>query len=381
MLCAKLTFLHLAIDLPEYSGSESSSGEESEIDQENSPPEAEDEQYYTPKEPRKKRSKSSKNSKSSKKKGKTKHQAPKKTAKTRKIVEISPNQDPQEPLSSDDEDSMGGTKRKTNTSKRAEARADDAPNSDEKDQRIAQLEEENAQLRNNSGQAAAKKSRAMTKKDRDSEARTEVLTAINLWIRENGWRTVKFITSERQQDRVTEQFYDSLADNQGNLPKDTEPKPLFMSLYGPYVCELLNKHRSYVMGQMKKKCFQFMDEHNGQMPTLASIQKIVCRKLDPQAMKDEDWEVSTWYWDDLLPAAAATKYLWQDYTRWYATISEAAHPDFPNKLQIPPSTEAILCIFYENCAERWANQWKFKKDFPKLRIDIRKRYREFVFLL
>lgn len=260
-------------------------------------------------------------------------------------------------------------KRKTRGDKK---KGNDSPDSSDKDDRIAQLEEENKKLRENSAKAGGK-SHVLTKKARESEAKSEVLNAIHEWIKQEAWRTIKFITSERQETSFAQKYYDSLAGDDGTVPPDIGPFPEFLSIYGPYFTTLLNGHRSYVLSKMKMTTYKFMDEHNGKVPPEAIIKKIVLRQLDPAKMTEPEWKIAIWYWDELLPAAGRSKFIWQEHTRYYATISEAQCENCPNKLEIPPSTEAILLTFYENCLPRWVNLYKFKQKYPGMHANIRRK--------
>ena len=200
------------------------------------------------------------------------------------------------------------------------------------------------------------------------------------------WRICKFMTDERYERVATEKVLDIIKMREFMLTNDKGKDTViqqkrydFMNTYSNDCREALNEQRSYVQSQMKKVAWKLCDEEGdpSALPTIEDIYKVANRMIplppeDPsaadaaeqQAEHDRLMKVFLWYWDNLLPACAGNVY-WRDSIRRSMCISVA---NLDGKPCIPPSTEAMTAIMYDNCSEKWGVMWQKKKDDPAYKI-------------
>jgi hypothetical protein len=165
----------------------------------------------------------------------------------------------------------------------------------------------------------------------------------------------------------------------GNKAKDVvimQKRSDFINLYKDDVRDGLNQQRSYIQSQMKKVCDALL-EKGKKLPTVEDIVSVATRSFPLPKDGDEAggkeyeriMEIFVWYWDVLLPCVAGNTY-WNKGIRRTQTISLAA--DKEETLCIPPSTEAMCAVMYDNCYGKWPKLKEIKKKggkIPKKKTD------------
>ena len=169
------------------------------------------------------------------------------------------------------------------------------------------------------------------------------------------WRTVKFITNDQQLDSCINKIWEHMPSSQRN---QATYEAKFKAQYPTLAASLLNQVRTDIVGAMKKSVHNYMLAHNGNMPSVDDIKKCAFRQINNR----EERELYVWYINDLLPKACGNKYQWPETKRYFERPSKYHFEGNPQKLMIPPSTEAFLVLAYDNNAEKWRNQWNFLQE-------------------
>lgn len=232
--------------------------------------------------------------------------------------------------------------------------------------RILYLTQRNAQLVQ---EVVAEKQRKRGKKGKQVK---EMKDLIYQTVKNTAWRTTKFVTSQAQEVRLANLVFDNLgmeeyADvNDPTLPARRET---WMETYQEYCLTCLNSVRTYIIGQMKKVCFAYMDDHNGNMPVLDDVfdcTRRTCnltRSIWTEGTADEDTLVR-WYFDELLPRTTGNTNHWSESKRFFTPCSECTmvEPPFAGKLYLTPSTEAFALIVMDGYRVVWQKQFKQKRE-------------------
>ena len=241
--------------------------------------------------------------------------------------------------------------------------------------KVEELEGENIKLKE---ALANQGTQELTKKSRKSKVKSERITDIHKWTKYELWRTVKFLTSPKQEEQVTKAYVEfrQIEEFLGKEPEKVAKLDDFVSQYGGDVTKLLNDQRSTAASAIRAACDDWMGEHNGQMPDLKTIEEIVCRKFDVHRLEQDapnceyDTQICQWYWDKCLPAAAGNGEHWKEDYRYYQTITEAHKEDDPNYKLIPPSTEAFALACLLSNHPKWELMYKDKLKYPKKQIRV-----------
>jgi cell division septum initiation protein DivIVA len=231
----------------------------------------------------------------------------------------------------------------------------------------AELAEKDKELKRTLLQAsknAPKKSRRDAKND-------ETVIQIKDWIRKEGWRRTKFITSDNQTNLMAEAFLDDRGMfAEANEARAKRLRAQFFEDYERDINIQLNDVRQYVQSRMREVAMAYMAQHGADnLPQKGTIYACINRTLD---LTDEaKAAIAKWYWDDLLPRATGNAACWKDSMRHHETISLATigtvdweNPPEKISLHVPPSTEAICGVIYDSCRTRWINQFKWDKAHP-----------------
>ena len=108
-----------------------------------------------------------------------------------------------------------------------------------------------------------------------------------------------------------------------------------------------------------------------ELPSLETIERVVMRDfkvLDPETgeVKKEETEylefVFVWWIRKILPKVAGDHF-WGTKYHHLGPVSYQVYPE-DNKERVPPSTEAMAVVAYENCRIRWEAVWKDNKKDP-----------------
>lgn len=153
--------------------------------------------------------------------------------------------------------------------------------------------------------------------------------------------------------------------------------------YDSLICDILFLFQN----QARKVLFDLVDGVYGsttdkgaqprEMPTVEDMHKVVFRELavtkeveteDGKKEMEVDEEATEyltfifeWYYTQYLPCIAMNKW-WGEEKHHKGCASTIHLPNEPNKLMVPPSTEAFALIVYDNCYIRWKAMLEFRKD-------------------
>lgn len=192
----------------------------------------------------------------------------------------------------------------------------------------------------------------------------EMIRLINDKAKEELWRFVKIISGKKAAIKATGKMLQllQLAEYQGKGEDMDELRASWITAYKDEVVKAINGIRSYVQNRVKGACFDFMNNHNGQLPTQELLIKIVKRQIDLN--DDHEVEVFKWYWDNLMAKAAGNMSDWHPDKRHFMLLSTAAPPNDPNNPYITPSTEAIALAMIESNRSRWTHIHAQAKNHP-----------------
>ncbi len=189
------------------------------------------------------------------------------------------------------------------------------------------------------------------------------------------WRTCKFISNEEQLKLVcaqimaySEELSQYIADNLKQEVKEAYIASLAKN-YGEKICGAINSIRTNVQSNIRKAYVERAIAGKP-MPTPAEMLHVIKRKdlimdsdkpkegqteqefvaLKAKFQRNMDWFL--WYWEKLLVQDAGKEW-WSGAIRHYGTISAYAPLDEPNNKYITNSTEAMIVLIFENCAQRF----------------------------
>lgn len=204
----------------------------------------------------------------------------------------------------------------------------------------------------------------------------EMCENIKETLREELWRTTKFVSSIVQQELITGKMYDILGINQ-DVPQDqaAAEKELWVKMYGGVTLASLNKCRSYVIGRMRGVAMIFMDtlfaKNNamkGALPDFNMMKTVITRQFDPIGKEPQDMacqDLFVWYVQKFLPMAAGNPKHWNMPKQCFSTISGSHFDGKPNSYHVPASTEAFALVVWEGYRDLWCHQWVLKHANPE----------------
>ena len=194
------------------------------------------------------------------------------------------------------------------------------------------------------------------------------------------WRTVKFLGDEEDEMEVTEKVLDMLnLENYTPVPTDSEEKKAekiqrranWVATYRKTVREGLNDQRSYTQSQQKSAALDYIRKQDPKptdkekkdefLPTVDEMTKVVMRDL-AHSDKNEQAHLERlfdWYVTEMLPACARSRY-WPEKLHGQVQVSSHLVDHVDGKYAVPPSTEAMCLVMYENCRDRWINMYVYK---------------------
>ena len=249
------------------------------------------------------------------------------------------------------------------------------------------LEEENDKLKEQMAELKAKYEAAMKKaKARGKRSKggivveppnSAVVTLVNSAVKKGLFRIIKFLADDEDLGVAVEKVCDMMRPDgtvfdekmTDDAIADVEASRAdWMKTYAPVVRQCLNNHRSYVQGQMRDQALLWQKGNveagipAKTLPDPDLIWQVCCmRNMDfggPEH-KVRNEELFDWYVDSLLSCAAGAHHF-SEKTRRTTRISEVLVPETLDKLAVPPSTEAVCFVIYENCYKKWIEHhiWK-----------------------
>lgn len=195
--------------------------------------------------------------------------------------------------------------------------------------------------------AAAESKQA--KKNGKSQMKALIKTAVKTLV----WKGVKYTHGEDSQEKAAKYCMRALDLDylKGNSEKAKENRAEWLMTYKADVVKEINGHRGYAQKQIQKACVKWMRENDGDMPTMEMILKCLNRTIDID--NPQEYKYFEWYWNQLMPKAAANRADWNESKRHYMLMHNAAPPNAPNQLYVPPSTEAYAVWAIESNHARW----------------------------
>ncbi len=172
------------------------------------------------------------------------------------------------------------------------------------------------------------------------------------------WRQVKFIGNDEETNECARLVF-KLGGFAQNGVFEPHQKESFVATYGKLVGKAIGDKRSYAQSEMKKSATNWMDDHNGELPTVEEILACATRTVEKE-------DVFLFYVDKLLPNVVG-HHQWGPNTRHYMTISDAKTKDPNPKKLITVSTEAFTVLVYENCRDKWFNMYQYVKANPDVK--------------
>lgn len=182
------------------------------------------------------------------------------------------------------------------------------------------------------------------------------------------WRVCKFIMGKKVRDKVAAKCYELIGLTEGQAE--------WVETWGKTVNKALNNVRGYACTEIKKKMFDYWEEH-GTVPSLDEFRACLTRRIDPN--NQDELALFAFWWDQILDGACANKFDWCEDHRLYLKISTAApypsqgRPNRAEDLYMNPSTEAFALIVLENYLAQWVGQFEWKKLHKKKKIPAYKK--------
>jgi hypothetical protein len=182
-----------------------------------------------------------------------------------------------------------------------------------------------------------------------------------------GWRKIKFINSN-QQLRVAAtiimdllnlvdctSYDDDTDERQQEVALNREQ---WLTLYSTDVRHGNNENRSYVQSEMKKIALQWMRDGK-KLPTPEEFARIAQRKVKEGAdgSVSEDEEIFDMYILMLSTCAGASTF--GEKHRRQFTISQCKTAG--GHAAVPPGSEGLVMVMYENCYNRWLNMHDYRE--------------------
>lgn len=196
------------------------------------------------------------------------------------------------------------------------------------------------------------------------------------------FRRVKFLTSAKQQTSYVQHVFEAMKmiNFGGGLPE-------FQCTYGSFCVAQMNGQRNYVVDQVKKAVWDYMDSNAGDPPDYDVMKSFAKREIVWETATDDTKKLFVWYAGKLLTRVAGGTD-WGKPKMCFEHISIAHFADNPNKKHIPAGTEAFLLLVLEGHCPVWKAQYDFRQDndkdveYPNIRFkraeDIPVDHRKFV---
>jgi len=192
--------------------------------------------------------------------------------------------------------------------------------------------------------------RSSAKKARRKSTSTDLIVLLRKAFRGHVWRSIKFITSEKQRRLLCIKVLKASGlpnkfNEQGKLTSDGAE---FIKDHAGTFSFILNDTRSYTQTGMKNAAFDYMTSNQTyDFPSNEEFLKILRRDQDCNR------ELFAWWWEDFMPKADASADHWNKETKYFGCLSTAHPPDSPGEPYITPSTEAYAMLMIMNCRDKW----------------------------
>ena len=182
-------------------------------------------------------------------------------------------------------------------------------------------------------------------------------------VKEQLWRILKFVKGPKSQQKAAEKVLELLAmeEFRGDSAEMKQRRLEWVIAYGPTVTKEINSLRSYVQTRIKDSCIKFASRRKGEFPKVEELVECLTRN-------NPKYDVGIWYWDELVPIATGNTVDWNSAKRHTLKMRNAAPPNNPKKLYVPPSTEAIIVAMLESNTPKWEELVKVQEKYPGKKI-------------
>jgi hypothetical protein len=212
-----------------------------------------------------------------------------------------------------------------------------------------------AQITGKSDKTDAAVAAALAKRSKkESKANKEMVKMIKCEVKTKAWRICKFQNGPNQRRKATTFVLNllNLPNYQADVPADSGRREEWIRGYENEVCKAINEVRNYVQGRIMDDCaYPWIRAHGGKLPSKERMKALNIRDLDPE--KPEDFELWKWWHTKVMARACGHRAGWDPNKNQYLTIGKGAPPDDPKKPYIPPTTEGIAQVIFENNRDKW----------------------------
>jgi hypothetical protein len=212
-----------------------------------------------------------------------------------------------------------------------------------------------------------------TGKKKKAEKSDITVREINNQVKRIKWRTLKFVGNDDQLLSAATSVLDLLNikdlmftkdDDEDRIAEVQANRDEWVALYGTDVRSAVNEQRSYVQAQQKKIAITWLEgsEKLGldakPLPTVSEMWQVVLRNIEVEGDEEatRQREILFDWWTEHVGACAGNTY-YSKKIRRTQQLSIAIAPD--GKKCVPPSTEAMAFLMYENCHVKWTEMSKF----------------------
>jgi len=201
---------------------------------------------------------------------------------------------------------------------------------------------------------------------RKDEAKKEMLALIKNGIKQHLWRRIKVIENKDVRKQAALMLLEILnfRSMQGDSIEATQAKEQWIATYEKHICRTLNEQRGYQQQRLKTLMEGFWGKNGKLLPRKDALVALIKRDfaLQEGALAQSDYEILKFWFTEVLPIVAGNQTDWQAEHYGYMTVSEGHHPNEPNKLYVPESTEAMAVWIMENNLTCWPAQWTAKDE-------------------
>ena len=236
-------------------------------------------------------------------------------------------------------------------------------------QQVRAMRQENEELDGADGSAKLLQQLGIKLKDGQN---ARMVCIIYNAMKTDGWREYKFFSTDQDAEVGAYTLLDYIGISKFKKRSDNSNKALRDEWVGTYqnvVNTCLNYLRSYIQGQVKTECMNYMKAH-GSLPQPKLIYAINDRSIDLH--NEENKKVACWWYDRIIPKIVGPVNLFNVDERCYKAISDCklATKDGKQFDIVPPGTEAFAVSLFHNCRSKWTQIYKQKQNMPEGKTKI-----------
>ena len=219
----------------------------------------------------------------------------------------------------------------------------------------------------------------LSKKEIDKRKKA-LETELKGFIKNHGWRTYKFINSDKKEHALCLKYLDQ-EDWDGfddKTPEGVEARKEWIVTNGGEMAKALNSHRNDVNTALKKVFSKWQFDEQARvaansedstaepmaLPGVDELEKCLNRTLNLSVQCNQ--VIARWYVDEVLSKAAGSpNTIWCEAQRRYETISQSGPGDEDDIVKwIHPSTEAYVVMMLQNVREMSMATFRWEQAHP-----------------